>query len=419
MDKFIINGGNRLNGSVRISGSKNASLPVMAATILANGRHVLSNVPMLNDVRTMSTLLKGLNISISTDSGKLILDNGGGEFCEAPYELVRTMRASILVLGPLLARRGRAYVSLPGGCAIGARPVDLHIAALEKMGTQIVVENGYVDAKCPDGRLHGAEITFKTITVTGTENIMMAATLAEGTTTIYNAAQEPEVVDLARQLRAMGANITGEGTHTIKVEGVAQLAPAAYSIMPDRIEAGTLLCAVAGVGGEVDIVDAPVKELSPIIDALATMGVDIDVGGNRLVIKSSGQLKAKDITTMPHPGFPTDMQAQFMAILSVAEGTSVINETIFENRFMHVAEYKRMGADITISGQTAVVKGVKRLSGAPVMASDLRAGAGLVIAALVAECKSEVRRVYHIDRGYDALEQKLMALGADIRRTKS
>lgn len=435
MQKLVIKGGNELHGSVRVSGAKNASLPILAATILAEGEYTLGNVPHLRDVCTMAELLHGLDMVVKCDScsrfcdeestetlsnsglgsAELSIINNGGYNFEAPYELVKTMRASILVLGPLLARRKRAKVSLPGGCAIGERPVDLHISALEKMGAVISMEHGYIDARCD--RLQGAEITFKTITVTGTENVMMAAVLAEGTTILNNAAQEPEIIDLANFLRAMGSKVTGDGTHQIVIEGMDQLKPAKYDIMPDRIEAGTLLCAAACAGGDITVENAPVWALSAVIDRLKDASVKINiVDENTINAVCDKRPVATDITTMPYPGFPTDMQAQFMAVMARAKGTSVINETIFENRFMHVAELKRMGADITTKDSTAVVKGVKKLSGAPVMASDLRASAGLVIAALMAENTSEIQRIYHLDRGYERFEEKLSSLGADIKR---
>ena len=437
MQKLVINGGNKLGGVVNVGGAKNASLPIFAATLLAEGQYRLSNVPKLRDVGTMSKLLSQLNArvecgkdsrfcgenginnsQICINEDLLLITNNGGNQCEALYEMVKTMRASILVLGPLLSRRKKARVSLPGGCAIGERPVDLHISALEAMGAKISVSHGYIDAECD--RLKGMEITFNTITVTGTENIMMAAVLADGQTVLHNAAQEPEIVDLANFLRRMGAKIVGDGTHCIKIEGVDELVSTDYSVMADRIEAGTLLCAVAGAGGKAVIKGAPVKDIKSIISSLKLAGVKItDKGEEGLLVESDGILKATDITTMPYPGFPTDMQAQFMAVMTKAEGTSVINETIFENRFMHVAELKRMGADITVRDSSAVVRGVKELSGAPVMASDLRASAGLVIAALMATSTSEALRIYHLDRGYEDFEKKLSALGADIKRVNA
>ncbi|MDR0453554.1 MAG: UDP-N-acetylglucosamine 1-carboxyvinyltransferase [Deferribacteraceae bacterium] len=436
MYKLIIKGGAKLSGAVSVGGAKNASLPILAATLLAEGQYILRNVPKLHDIGTMSKLLSqldvqaecdknsrfcgtdGIDICLSSVNGDLLLTNNGGARCEALYEVVKTMRASILALGPLLAKRSKARVSLPGGCAIGERPVDLHISALEAMGADIKVSHGYIDAEC--SRLKGADITFKTITVTGTENIMMAAVLADGVTVLQNAAQEPEIVDLANFLRRMGAKITGDGTHCIQIEGVDKLRPADYSVMPDRIEAGTFLCAVAGAGGGAVITGAPVAEMKALISSLKSAGVKItDKGGGDLFVESDGVLNATDVTTMPYPGFPTDMQAQFMAVMTKAVGTSLINETIFENRFMHVAELKRMGADITVKDSSAVVRGVKELSGAQVMASDLRASAGLVIAALMASNTSEVQRIYHLDRGYEDFEKKLALLGADIKRVKA
>ncbi len=437
MQKLIVKGGNKLSGTAGVGGAKNASLPIFAATLLAAGRYRLDNVPKLRDIGTMSELLSQLDAPVECDKSSrfclesgikvsavpidgdaLIITNHSGGRCEALYEMVKTMRASILVLGPLLSKRKKARVSLPGGCAIGERPVDLHISALEAMGADIKVSHGYIDAECD--RLKGADITFKTITVTGTENIMMAAALADGITVLHNAAQEPEVVDLANFLRRMGAKITGDGTHCITIEGVDELSPADHSVMPDRIEAGTLLCAVAGAGGRAEITGAPVKEMKALIASLESAGVKITDNGNGiLLVESDGMLTAVDITTMPYPGFPTDMQAQFMAVMTKADGTSVINETIFENRFMHVSELKRMGADITVKDSSAIVRGVGELSGAPVMASDLRASAGLVIAALMASSTSEVQRIYHLDRGYEDFEKKLALLGADIKRVNA
>lgn len=438
MEKLVIKGGRRLNGTVYIGGAKNAALPIMAATLLAEGEYCIGNVPKLKDICTMSQLLGKLGVKVKcAENSKfcsepfieiannrcggdiLFFENSGDFSYEAPYELVKTMRASILALGPLLVKRKRAKVSLPGGCAIGERPVDLHIAALEKMGAKIDVQHGYIDAFCDE--LKGAEINFKTITVTGTENIMMAAVLANGTTVLNNAAAEPEVVDLAVFLRKMGADISGEGTNCITINGVDRLHPADHNIMPDRIEAGTLLCAVAGAGGRCEIKNAPVHEMVSVIDALRHTGVSISVDeeNGSFIIESSGELNAVDITTMPYPGFPTDMQAQFMAVMTKANGASIIDETIFENRFMHVPELKRMGADISMYNGNAVVKGVKSMSGAPVMASDLRASAGLVIAALMCDNTSEIHRIYHLDRGYESFEIKLSKLGADIKRVHS
>jgi UDP-N-acetylglucosamine 1-carboxyvinyltransferase len=387
----------------------------MAATLLAEGVHNIDNVPVLKDIFTMGELLEQLGVVPFFDGSSLRLDNQDGGGADAPYDLVKKMRASILVLGPLLARRGKAKVSLPGGCAIGERPVDLHIAALEKMGANISVNHGYIEASC--GRLKGAEINFKTVTVTGTENILMAAVLAKGRTIINNAAAEPEVSDLAGFLRNMGAEIAGDGTPIITVDGVDELSAARWSVMPDRIEAGTFMCAVAGTGGRVRLHNAPLKCMSAVIDPLVTAGLIVNDSGDGVAeLISKGELASADISTKPYPGFPTDMQAQYMAIMTKASGTALIDENIFENRFMHVAELKRMGADIAVKDGRAVVRGVKDLSGAPVMASDLRASAGLVIAALMATNTSEINRVYHLDRGYQEFEKKLRAIGADIER---
>jgi UDP-N-acetylglucosamine 1-carboxyvinyltransferase len=417
VDKLVIKGGRQLNGDVYVSGSKNAALPIMAAVLLAEGVYNIRNVPVLKDIFTMGELLERLGVKRSFENGTLVLNNLSGGVVDAPYDLVKKMRASILVLGPLLAKRGQARVSLPGGCAIGERPVDLHIAALEKMGAEISVNHGYIEASCPCPWLSAAEINFKTVTVTGTENILMAAVLACGTTVISNAAAEPEVSDLADFLRCMGADITGDGTSVITVNGVEALHPADYSVMPDRIEAGTFMCAVAGAGGQVRLHNVPVKCMSAVIESLVTTGLTVNnLGGGVLELISEGKLNSADISTKPYPGFPTDMQAQYMAIMTRAEGTSLIDENIFENRFMHVAELKRMGADIAVKDGRAVVRGVGELSGAPVMASDLRASAGLVIAALIATNTSEINRVYHLDRGYQEFEKKLSSIGADIIR---
>jgi UDP-N-acetylglucosamine 1-carboxyvinyltransferase len=386
----------------------------MAASLLAEGVYNIDNVPVLKDIFTMGELLEQLGVIPSFDGCLLRLDNRDGGGADAPYDLVKKMRASILVLGPLLAKRGKAKVSLPGGCAIGERPVDLHIAALEKMGADISVNHGYIEASC--GRLKGAEINFKTVTVTGTENILMAAVLAKGQTIINNAAAEPEISDLAGFLRDMGAKITGDGTPIITVDGVDELSAAHWSVMPDRIEAGTFMCAVAGTGGRVRLHNAPLKYMSAVIDPLITAGLIINETDGTAELISDGNLASADISTKPYPGFPTDMQAQYMAIMTKASGTALIDENIFENRFMHVAELKRMGADIAVKDGRAVVRGVKELSGAPVMASDLRASAGLVIAALIATNTSEINRVYHLDRGYQEFEKKLRAIGADIER---
>ena len=417
MEKLIINGASSLNGEVIISGAKNSSLPILAATILAEGTYNIDNIPALRDINTMFKLLENVGVTSSFQNNSAVIDNTGTNVYEAPYELVKTMRASIVLLGPLLAKKGKAKVSLPGGCAIGERPVDLHIAALEKMGANIEVKDGYIFAECP--RLQGVEIVFDKVTVTGTENIMMAAALANGTTILKNAAQEPEVVDLADFLRKMGADIEGDGTNTITIKGKDKLHSANHSIMPDRIEAGTFLCAVAGVGGDITLKKCPVQAMDAIIEKLRLAGLEINVIDDETInAKMHGQIKVVDVKTAPYPAFPTDMQAQFMAVMLKSNGVSVVNESIFENRFMHVPEFKRMGADITLNDSNAIVKGVPSFSGAPVMASDLRASAGLVIAALMAEHGSSVHRIYHLDRGYEGFEVKLNKLGANIERVK-
>lgn len=418
MDKFKVIGGNRLNGRVRVSGAKNSCLPILAATLLSSGEYLLDNVPNLMDVRTMLKLLRGLGVENDFKDSRVFLRNSDDkELFTAPYDLVKTMRASVLVLGPLVAKKGRAKVSLPGGCAIGERPVDQHIKALVQMGAKVEIEHGYIVAEAD--RLKGTEVYFDLVTVTGTENIMMAATLAEGETVLYNAAQEPEVVDLARFLKKMGANISGEGTNVIRIKGVSELDTADYTVMTDRIEAGTIMCAVAGTGGDVVIEDAPVESMKATIDKLLEIGCDIKIiNNNTLRVISDGVLKSADVVTQPYPGFATDMQAQFMAIMTKAKGLSVITENIFENRFMHVAELKRMGADIRLKDRSAVIKGVGKLTGADIMASDLRASAGLVIAALMAEGESNIHRIYHLDRGYEEFDRKMNSLGADIQRLK-
>jgi UDP-N-acetylglucosamine 1-carboxyvinyltransferase len=391
---------------------------VLAAVILADGKFKIDEAPELVDVNTMLKLLGEFGISSKRD-GKTVYLNSvfDPEKFIAPYELVKTMRASVLALGPLVAKKGKARVSLPGGCAIGERPVNLHLKALEAMGATVKVEHGYIEAECE--KLKGADIHFDTVTVTGTENIMMAATLAEGTTVLRNAAQEPEVVDLANFLKKMGADIKGEGTKEIIINGVKKLKGADHTIMPDRIEAGTFLCCVAAAGGSVEVQNVPVFELKAVIDKLKESGVRIDqIDDRTLKVTRSGRLTGTDITTVPYPGFPTDMQAQFMSVMCCAEGVSVVTETIFENRFMHVAELKRMGADITLKDKSAIIKKVDKLSGAPVMASDLRASASLVIAGLMAEGKTEVGRLYHLDRGYDDFAGKLTAVGAKMERVK-
>ncbi len=418
MDKFKVIGGNKLNGRIKVSGAKNSCLPILAATLLSSGDYLIDNVPNLMDVRTMLKLLRGMGIEAEFNDNRVFLKNSDAkDLFTAPYDLVKTMRASVLVLGPLVAKKGRAKVSLPGGCAIGERPVDQHIKALVQMGAKVEIEHGYIVAEAE--KLKGTEIYFDLVTVTGTENIMMAATLAEGETVLYNAAQEPEVVDLAKFLKRMGANISGEGTNVIRIKGVSELDAADYTVMTDRIEAGTILCAVAGTGGDVVIEDAPVESMKATIDKLLEIGCDIKIiNNNTLRIVSDGVLKSADVVTQPYPGFATDMQAQFMAIMTKAKGLSVITENIFENRFMHVAELKRMGADIRLKDRSAVIKGVEKLTGADIMASDLRASAGLVIAALMAEGESNIHRIYHLDRGYEEFDKKMNSLGADIQRLK-
>ncbi|MBW1971857.1 MAG: UDP-N-acetylglucosamine 1-carboxyvinyltransferase [Deltaproteobacteria bacterium] len=416
MEKLVINGGKRLSGKVRVSGSKNAALPLMASSILVPGEIHLKNVPHLNDIKTMSKLLSSLGIRIAEDENELILDASNIEDFQAPYEIVKTMRASILVLGPLLAREGKAKVSLPGGCAIGARPVNLHLKGLEKLGVDVKLSHGYIDAKVK--RLKGARIHFDISTVTGTENIMMAATYAKGTTILENAALEPEVVELAKALKKMGAKIEGEGTKEMTIEGVDALNPISYTVIPDRIEAGTLMVAAGVTGGEVTLLDANPLHMEVVIEKLKEAGMVIKEENNQINVKAGDKIKSVDVKTAPYPGFPTDMQAQFMVMMCMADNVSVISETIFENRFMHVLELLRMGAKIHIEGNSAIVKGIKALSGAKVMATDLRASASLVLAGLAAEGTTELLRIYHLDRGYERLDQKLSILGADIRREK-
>jgi UDP-N-acetylglucosamine 1-carboxyvinyltransferase len=417
MDKIRIQGGVPLKGKVILSGAKNAALPIMSAALLCDGWCTLSNLPVLRDIQTEKKLLAHLGISLDEVSPDTLRLNGSRiDRFEAPYELVKTMRASILVLGPLLARFGKARVSLPGGCAIGARPINLHLKGLERMGAKIELEHGYVLAKAR--QLKGAEIVFDIPTVTGTENLMMAACLAKGKTVLANAAKEPEVVDLANFLRAMGARIEGAGSDVITVQGVTGLKPADYRIMPDRIEAATYLTAAGITGGEITLADYDGSFLETVLVKLREAGLEIVQKKSGLTAYGPKKIKSVSLTTRPYPGFPTDMQAQFMALMCLGDNTSLIKETIFENRFMHVSELRRMGADIQVSGNQAVVKGVRRLLGAPVMATDLRASASLVLAGLAAEGTTEVSRVYHLDRGYEGLEKKLKALGAKIERIK-
>jgi UDP-N-acetylglucosamine 1-carboxyvinyltransferase len=416
VDKLLIKGGISLNGTIAVSGAKNAALPILAGTLLSAEPVVVRNVPQLKDVATTITLLQSMGVEVTFDE-KLNVEANAGNVADrrAPYELVKTMRASILVLGPLVARFGEADVSLPGGCAIGARPVNLHVQGLEAMGADIKVENGYIHARAD--RLRGAHIVFDTVTVTGTENLMMAAALAEGETILENAAREPEVIDLANFLSAMGARISGAGTSAIRIEGVRELHGTDYTVLPDRIETGTYLVAAAMTGGKIRLDRAAPDHLEAVIVKLQEAGADIQFGDKSIEIDMRGKRpKAVDIRTTPYPGFPTDMQAQFCAMNAMADGVGTITETIFENRFQHVLELQRMGADIQIEGHTAVCRGVKKLTAAPVMATDLRASAGLVLAGLAAEGETLVDRIYHVDRGYERIEEKLRQLGAEIRR---
>jgi UDP-N-acetylglucosamine 1-carboxyvinyltransferase len=416
MDKLAIVGGRPLDGEVRISGAKNAALPILAATLLADGPVALRNVPKLNDIATTLKLLKRMGVAAEHhDDGSVAVDAAGIKEFLAPYELVKTMRASILVLGPLLGRFGHADVSLPGGCAIGARPVNLHVLGLRAMGAAITIDNGYIRARA--AKLRGARIVLDTVTVTGTENLMMAAAYADGETVIENAAREPEIGDLAAFLQRMGAKIEGAGSDTIHIQGVARLTGASYDVMPDRIESGTYLVAAAITGGRVRLTHTDPKHFDAVLQKLAEAGATITLGADWVELDMRGRRpKAVDIKTAPYPAFPTDMQAQFCALNAIAEGTATITETIFENRFQHVLELQRLGANLSIQGNTVIARGVDRLTGAPVMATDLRASASLVIAGLQAEGTTLVDRIYHVDRGYERIETKLTALGADIRR---
>jgi UDP-N-acetylglucosamine 1-carboxyvinyltransferase len=418
MDTIVIRGGKKLEGEVKISGAKNAVLPILAATLLTGGWNTISNVPKLGDIRTILKLLTELGVDVSEGQKSLRVNTENLKDSEAPYDLVKTMRASVLVLGPLVARLKRAKVSLPGGCAIGARPINLHLKALESMGVKVNIQHGYVEAKAK--KIRGARIYFDIPTVTGTENIMMTACLADGTTVLENVAREPEVVNLASALKKMGAKIYGAGTDVITIEGVKTLKPMKHHVMPDRIETCTYMIAAGITGGRVTIVDSDPSHCQAVIEKLQEIGIKVSIHDDGAISIAGGQgLKAADVKTLPYPGFPTDVQAQIMALLSLSQGSSIITETIFENRFMHVAELKRMGADITIQGNTAVVKGVEKLSGAPVMATDLRASASLVLAGLAAEGVTEISRVYHLDRGYEDLVGKLSKLGAEIERVKN
>ncbi len=413
MDKLIIEGGVPLEGEVRISGAKNATLPLMSATLIANGRHVLHNAPHLRDIQTMRNLLAHMGATTAHD-GSLEIDTSDIDTFEAPYGLVKTMRASVLVLGPMLAKYHRARVSLPGGCAIGARPINLHLKGLEQMGADIRLEHGYVVARA--SRLRGAHITFDQVTVTGTENLMMAACLADGVTVLKNAACEPEVGALGEYLVTMGAQIEGIGTSELTIAGVKELKPASCTVIPDRIEAGTYLVAAGITGGHLKLTGCRPDHLQAVIHKLTQAGLTIEPDGDTLDVSRTGKVRSVDMRTQPFPAFPTDMQAQFMVLMAIGSGVSLISEQIFENRFMHVLELKRMGADIDLDGRTAVVRGIKKLSGAPVMATDLRASASLVLGGLAATGTTEITRIYHLDRGYEDIEKKLSAVGAKISR---
>ena len=420
MDKLLIRGGQTLHGEVLISGAKNAALPELCACLLTAEPVTLLNVPRLQDVVTMQKLIRNMGVQVERDDGAVRVDAAGLNSPEAPYELVKTMRASVLALGPLLARFGEATVSLPGGCAIGSRPVDQHIKGLQAMGAHIVVEHGYMIAKLPAGRtrLHGARIATDMVTVTGTENFLMAASLADGETILENAAQEPEIADLADMLIKMGARIEGHGTSRIRIQGVERLHGCTHQVVADRIETGTFLCAVAAAGGDVLLRHGRADHLEAVIEKLRDAGAQVEAVNGGIRVQSSGGLKAQSFRTTEYPGFPTDMQAQFMALNAISSGTAKVTETIFENRFMHVNELVRLGANIQIDGKVAVTEGVDKLSGATVMATDLRASASLVIAGLVADGETLVDRIYHLDRGYDQMEAKLRGIGADIERLK-
>ena len=418
MDKILIEGGVSLKGTVKVSGAKNAALPIIAGCILTGGWHRLHQVPRLRDIETIKTIMSEMGIALREEGEVLSVNSDDLKEHEASYDLVKTMRASVLLLGPLLARLGKAKISMPGGCAIGARPINLHLKALAAMGVDMYLEGGYINAKVD--RLKGADIFFDTPTVTGTENVMMAAVKAEGVTILRNSAKEPEVCDLADMLRSMGAHIEGDGTDTIRIRGVTHLRPAEHTVIPDRIESGTYMIASAITGGDIRIDGCRPEPLSAVIEKLQNVGTDVEITAKGLRVKGSETIASVDIKTMPFPGFPTDLQAQFMALMSVAKGSSVIKETVFENRFIHVSELKRMGADIEITDNQALVRGRDHLLAAPVMATDLRASASLVLAGLVAQGgRTEVSRIYHLDRGYEALEKKFQDLGARIWREKA
>ena len=419
MEKLVITGGKRLSGAIKISGAKNALLPIIAASILGKTPSVLQEIPDLEDVRTISEVLHELGLKVRREEpDTLVIDSSVIRSCEAPYELVRKMRASFLVMGALLGRCGQAKISLPGGCAIGTRPIDLHLKGFEALGAEIVLGHGYIEARAPKG-LTGARIYLDFPSVGATENIMMAACTAKGQTILENPAEEPEIVDLATYLNTMGARIRGAGTNVIKIEGVEELHGAEHTVIPDRIEAGTYMVAAAITGGDIRLDNVLVEHLKPVIAKLKEAGVIVDEDVNGVRVRSSGKLKPVDVKTLPYPGFPTDMQSQFMSLMAVTEGTSVVTETVFENRFMHVDELKRMGSHIKIEGRSAVIEGVSKLTGCPVKATDLRAGAALVLAGLVADGQTEVGCIHHIDRGYDNLVGKFRTLGADIVRIKA
>ncbi|MFB3885630.1 MAG: UDP-N-acetylglucosamine 1-carboxyvinyltransferase [Thermodesulfobacteriota bacterium] len=416
MDKIVIRGGERLIGEVEVGGSKNATLPIFAASLLAEGENLFHNVPRLKDVETITKVLRNLGVRVREEGKSYRIDATDLSNHKAPYDLVKTMRASILVLGPLVARMRRASVSLPGGCAIGARPINLHLMGLEAMGAKIELHQGYIEAEAD--RLKGAEISFDIPTVTGTENLMMAATLARGKTILQNAAMEPEVVDMANVLMKMGAKINGAGTRLIEIEGVESLRATEHSIISDRIEAGTLMIAAGLTRGNIRILGCPIQQMETVVSKLREAGMEIDSDGEGVRVVGNRRIRSVDVKTQPYPGFPTDMQAQFMVLMSLAKGLSVVSETIFENRFIHVSELRRMGANIRIQGDSAIIQGVEGISGAQVMATDLRASASLILAGLAAEGVTEVSRVYHLDRGYEGLDKKLAKLGANIKRVK-
>ena len=416
MDKIVVNGGRSLKGTVRISGAKNAALPILISSLLVEGVNTYTNVPDLMDIHSTTLLLSKLGARVETGGSRVCIDAAGLTEHEAAYDLVRKMRASVLVLGPLVARLGKARVSLPGGCAIGARPINLHLKGLAALGAEIELKHGYVEASA--GRLKGADIYFDIVTVTGTENLMMAAVLADGTTTLRNAAREPEVVALADTLVKMGADIEGAGTSIITINGVDSLKPAETSIIPDRIETGTFMMSAVLTRGDITLVDCEPDHLGATINILRQTGADIETTADSIHVTMQGKINSVDVKTQPYPGFPTDMQAQFMVLMSIAEGSAMISETIFENRYIHVSELIRMGANIKVDGNIAIVKGVPKLSGAPVMATDLRASASLILAGLVADGSTRVNRVYHLDRGYESIEKKFAGLGADIKRVK-